>query len=98
MTIYFVTRHSGALHWAALSNLKFDVHVEHLHDMDALHAHDVVIGTLPINMVYALNQKNIRYIHLSLQIPPELRGIELDASQLEACQATLEEFMVQKIE
>ncbi|MCH7306325.1 CRISPR-associated protein Csx16 [Acinetobacter sp. NIPH 1869] len=96
MTIYFITRHPGALQWAKQNQLHFDVHLEHLLDLEQLHAGDTIIGTLPINIVEILNSKGIRYIHLSLKIPPHLRGIELDAKQLIACQATLEEFFVQK--
>ena len=97
MTIYFVTRHVGALQWAKLNALHFDVHLEHLIDFDQLNQNDVIIGTLPINMVYMLNIKGIRYIHLSLEIPPHLRGIELTADQLTECKASLEAFSVKKI-
>lgn len=96
MTTYFVTRHSGALYWAKLKKLHFDVHLSHLNNLDQLQAHDVIIGTLPINIVYKLNCLAIRYIHLSLEIPAELRGLELTAEQLETCKAELEEFVVQK--
>lgn len=96
MTIYFVTRHLGALAWAEQNHLHFDVHLEHLLDLQQLNANDVIIGTLPINMVFQLNQKGVRYIHLSLDIPPQLRGVELNVEQLHACKAALEEFVVQK--
>ena len=98
MTIYFVTRHSGALAWAEQNHLYFDLHLEHLVDLQQLKANDVIIGTLPINMVFQLNRKEIRYIHLSLEIPPQLRGVELNIEQLHACKATLEEFVVEKEE
>ncbi|MFC2998134.1 CRISPR-associated protein Csx16 [Acinetobacter sichuanensis] len=97
MTTYFITRHSGALQWAAQQGLSYDVHCEHLDDLEQFHAGDVVIGTLPINIVAALNQKNVRYIHLSLDLPPHLRGIELNAEQLRQCKATLEEFQVTRL-
>lgn len=97
MTIYFITRHAGALAWAKQQNLSFDVHLEHLLDINLLQAGDTIIGTLPINLVYALNVKQVRYIHLSLNIPPQLRGIELTTAQLNECQATLEEFSVQRL-
>lgn len=96
MTTYFVTRHTGALQWADAHGVAFDVHLEHLLDLEKLQAGDVVIGTLPINIVYQLNVRGIRYIHLSLQIPPQLRGVELNVEQLKQCQATLEEFTVTK--
>ncbi len=97
MATYFVTRHSGALLWADANQVAFDAHLLHLDDLSCLQKGDVVIGTLPINIVYQINQMGVRYIHLSLQIPPSLRGVELDAHQLNACQAMLEEFTVAKI-
>lgn len=97
MTTYLITRHPGALHWARQKKLHFDVHTEHLESFDGLGAGDVVIGTLPINMVYELNRRQIRYVHLSLQIPRELRGIELNADQLHQCNAELQEFRVERI-
>lgn len=96
MTIYFVSRHDGALQWAKMKGLAFDVHLTHLTDLDDLHAHDVVIGTLPIQLVCQLNGRGIRYVHLSLNIPVQLRGIELTAAQLMQCQASLEEYNVQQ--
>lgn len=97
MTTYFITRHTGALQWAIANQIAFDVHLTHLSSLTNLKDKDVIIGTLPINMVYQLNQKGVRYIHLSLEIPPHLRGIELDVHQLATCQATLEEFVVHKV-
>lgn len=94
MATYFITRHPGAVQWAMQQQLDYDVHLEHLDHSIDLQANDIVIGTLPINMVYLLNQKGVRYIHLSLDIPQHLRGVELDVTQLKQCKATLEEFQV----
>jgi len=96
MTRYFITRHLGAAAWAEQNHVHFDLHLTHLNDIEALQKNDMVIGTLPINIVAILNRKGIRYVHLSLKIPAELRGIELTAQQLDACQATLEEFEVKQ--
>lgn len=97
MTVYFITRHPGALQWAKQNQLHYDVHAEHLLCISQLQAGDTVVGTLPINMVYQLNKRQVSYIHLSLQIPPDLRGIELTAEQLNGCKATLEKFEVNKV-
>lgn len=96
MTIYFITRHPGALLWAEKNQLHFDVHLDHLSSLSEVNKGDTVVGTLPINMVYGLNQKGVSYIHLSLEIPPALRGVELTAEQLNSCKATLERFEVHK--
>lgn len=97
MTTYFITRHPGALQWAISHHVAFDVHLEHLIALDTLESGDVVIGTLPINIVYRINAHGVRYLHLSLEIPPQLRGVELDVAQLKTCKATLEEFFVTKV-
>lgn len=94
MTIFFVTRHLGALAWAKKQGINYDVNLEHMGTIDHLKPNDIVIGTLPIHLVYALNQKKVRYVHLSLQIPAHLRGQELTVEQLDECQASLQEFHV----
>ena len=96
MTTYFITRHTGALDWASANGVHFDVHLEHLLSFDELKAGDTIIGTLPINMVYQINQLGIHYQHLSLEIPSHLRGVELTAQQLNECKADLQSFIVQK--
>lgn len=97
MTTYFITRHLGALDWAKASNVQFDVHLTHLGDDVLLKSGDTVIGTLPINIIAQINAMGVRYIHLSLTIPPHLRGVELNVDELNECQATLEEFLVKKL-
>lgn len=97
MTTYFITRHPGALAWAKQKQLSYDIHQEHLHCIADFKLGDTVIGSLPINLVYKLNQQGVRYLHLSLELPRNLRGIELSAEQLNECQAELEEFHVTQI-
>lgn len=94
MTTYFITRHDGALDWAKATGVAFDVHLTHLSDDTVLNAGDMVIGTLPINIVYKINQMGVRYLHLSLEIPADLRGVELSHEQLLQCKASLQEFHV----
>ena len=96
MTIYFVTRHEGALQWATEHNITFDIHLAHLSDLSVLQAGDVVIGTLPMQMVATLNSMQVQYVNLSLQIPAQWRGKELSAEQLVQCHAQLEVFHVRR--
>lgn len=98
MTTYFITRHLGALDWAKASDVAFDVHLTHLGDDVALKMGDIVIGTLPINIVYKINQMGVRYKHLSLEIPVQWRGLELTREQLLQCSASLQEFSVQAVD
>ena len=50
MTSYFVSRHPGALAWAPEEDIQADRRIEHL-TVDLIQRGDVVIGTLPINLV-----------------------------------------------
>lgn len=93
---YFITRHIGALEWAAHTGFAFDVHQAHLDDIERYQYGDIVAGTLPINLVADLLQQGVIYLHLSLIIPPQLRGVELSAQQLFECEARLEEFTVMR--
>lgn len=96
MTTYFITRHMGAVDWAVSNKVMFDVHLTHLLSLDELQAGDTIIGTLPINIVAQINAVGVRYVHLSLQIPPHLRGVELSQEMLDECGASLEEFVVER--
>ncbi len=96
MTVWFVGRHPGAKEWAIHEGLPIDVWVEHL--TDQANKGDTVVGTLPINRVAALNQQGIRYIHLSLELPREWRGKELDYSMMQACHPRLEVYEVSVLE
>ena len=93
MAVYFVTRHAGAKQWAALQGIQCDVCVPHL-DPVLVQQGDVVIGTLPINLVAIVCEQGGRYLHLSLELPLEARGKELSPSDLQKYGAKLEEFVV----
>lgn len=97
MTTYFVTCHQGAIDWAKAFNVQFDVHLTHLGDDVLLKSGDTMIGTLPINIVYDINQLGVRYLHLSLDMPAHLRGLELSSEQLLACNTSLQEFVVKSV-
>jgi putative CRISPR-associated protein (TIGR02620 family) len=49
MTTYFVTRHPGAIEWAARQGLKVDRLLDHL-DVAIIQPGDTVIGILPVNL------------------------------------------------
>lgn len=99
MTVYFVSRHDGALRWARILQkqavLPFDIdeYVPHI-DPEQLHKGDVVIGTLPLREVQRLREQGVRFLNLDLQVPPDMRGQELTATQMTACGATLTEYRV----
>jgi len=94
MTTWFVTRHPGALEWAARRGLQIDRHVTPL-DPDTVAPGDTVIGILPVHLVARLCMRGAVYLHLSLDLPTTARGRELSADDLEAYGARLQAFIVE---
>lgn len=93
MTTHFVSRHPGALDWAAGEGVVVDRVVAHL-DPETVQPGDVVIGTLPVHLAARVCARGGRYLHLSLELPPEQRGRELSAADLRRFGARLEAFRV----
>jgi CRISPR-associated protein Csx16 len=91
---YFVTRHQGAVKWGVRHGLRArKVAMDHF-DPLAVRPGDVVIGTLPIQLVAEVNRRGGHYWHLAMDVPPEWRGRELSADDMDACGARLHEFRV----
>ncbi|WP_296271859.1 CRISPR-associated protein Csx16 [Pseudomonas sp. UBA6323] len=88
MTRWFVSRHAGAHDWLAARGLSVDRQIAHL-DPEQIALGDLVIGTLPINLVAALCARGARYVHLALELPAEARGRELSAAELDRFGARL---------
>jgi CRISPR-associated protein Csx16 len=95
MTTYFVSRHLGAIAWAAEEGIQVDAFVEHL-DPDDIRDGDTVIGSLPVNLAAQVCERGARYLHLSLALPPELRGRELTVEEMRACGARLQAFRIER--
>lgn len=95
MSTWFVSRHPGALEWAKRQGLTVDRIVAHL-DVSKLAAGDTVIGTLPVNRVAELQRIGASYLHLVLKLPPEWRGRELSADDMEAVNAHLQAYRVEE--
>lgn len=93
MTTFFVSRHPGALDWAAGEGIAVDTVIAHL-DPETIQPGDVVVGTLPIHLAARVCERGGRYLHLSLEIPADWRGRELSAADLRQCEARLEEYRV----
>lgn len=96
MTTWLVSRHPGAVEWIYQQGISIDQQVAHL-DINQVQAGDCVIGTLPIQLAAEVCARGARYLHLSVQLPFELRGQELDSSTLARLGAQLEEFVVTSI-
>lgn len=97
MTTFFVTRHPGALAWAAHQGVAYDQHITHL-DPQKVGAGDTVIGSLPVHLAAEVCARGARYFNLSLDLPANLRGQELDAATLDECAARLEEYHIKQLE
>ncbi len=96
MTTYFVTRHPGALDWAAQQGVNVDHVVDHL-DPASVRPGDAVLGTLPVNLAAEVCERGARYFHLSLTLPPEARGRELSAADLDRFGARLEAYHITRV-
>lgn len=93
---YLVTRHPGAVDWAARQGIAYDLHVPHI-DPDTLVAGDLVIGTVPVHLAARLCARGVRYWHLVLDVEPAGRGREYTAAELEAMGARLEAYTVARV-
>lgn len=93
---YFITRHSGALQWLEKQIAEPAVHLYHL-DLDKvndLKKGDQVIGNLPVNLIFTLCSRGVRYFHLEMTVPENLRGQELTSEKMETHGAVLVEYLV----
>ena len=97
MTTIFVTRHAGAVEWARRRGVAADEMVAHL-DPGRIAPGDIVIGTLPVHVAAEICARGGRYLHLSLNTPPEARGRELTAADMDRFGARLEEYEVRRVE
>lgn len=96
MTTYFVSRHQASIDWMKQQSIQVDQWLTHLDDETKLKSGDRVIGTLPIQIVERLCKNSVEYIHLSINIPAEWRGLELSPKQLAECSPKLTAYRVQQ--
>jgi CRISPR-associated protein Csx16 len=94
MTTFFISRHPGAVVWAMRQGLHIDRVLAHL-DPSLVQAGDTVAGTLPLPLASDVCACGARYLHLSFDLPWELRGQELSAEQLSEMGAQLCEYKVE---
>jgi CRISPR-associated protein Csx16 len=97
MQTIFVSRHSGAIEWVKKQGLTIDEFVTHLDQGIRLDPGDIVIGTLPINLVAQLNEKGVHYVHCALELTPSYRGRELSAADMEHFGGCLRSFHVASV-
>ncbi|APW46307.1 CRISPR-associated protein Csx16 [Rhodoferax antarcticus] len=93
MTTWFISRHPGAIDWGNRQNLLIDRFEPHL-DLVLIQGGDIVIGSLPVDLAAQVCARDAAYWHLSLALPFELRGVELNADDLERLGAKIEPFEI----
>jgi len=92
---YFISRHAGAQDWALAQGIEAEM-VSHF-DPSVVKDGDIVMGTLPVQMVAAVVASGARYLHLTMSIPAEMRGKEISSSMMNEMGASLQEFTVKAI-
>ncbi|MBK6653975.1 CRISPR-associated protein Csx16 [Zoogloea sp.] len=96
MTVWFVSRHPGALAWAERSGIAFDHHVAHL-DTATIAVGDTVIGSRPVNLAAEVCARGGEYWNLSLRLAAEDRRRELSADEMQSYDVTLKHCDVRKL-
>ncbi len=96
MKVLFVSRHTGAVEWARRQGLRVHEQVEHF-NVEEVKEGDIVIGTLPVHLAAQVCARRARFLNLSLEVPPEARGRELSAEEMERFGARLEEYRVERL-
>lgn len=96
MTKWFVSRHTGACEWASNHGVSDATFVRHF-NVSAAHPGDIVIGTLPVNLIAEICAQGARYFHLALDLPEDGRGRDLSAAEMDRYGARLVEYRAQEV-
>jgi len=96
MTLWFVSRHPGAIEWVKRRALAIDRFAAHL-DLAEVRPGDQVFGTLPVEMAAEVCRLGARFFYLRLSVSAGQRGVDLTADDLEALQADFQEYQVIKV-
>ncbi len=95
MNRWLVTRHPGAQAWLHQHGIEVAV-TPHL-DVGRVAAGDEIYGTLPLHLAAEVCMRGARLFHLAIDLPPELRGKEIPATEMDRLGARLEEYRVQRV-
>lgn len=91
-----VSRHPGAIAWAQQQGIVFDQVLPHL-SAGQVETGDRVYGTLPLPLAASVQEQGGEYWHLSLELAPAQRGVELDAATMTAAGARFERYEVRRL-
>jgi len=95
MTTILVSRHPAAAEWIRRKGYAVDSMVAHL-DPAVVRSGDTVIGTLPVNLAAEVCARGAVYLHLTLDLPPTARGLELSTQDMERYGARIERHIIHK--
>jgi CRISPR-associated protein Csx16 len=95
MTTLFVTRHPGAIEWAARRGIGARL-VAHL-DPAIVQPGDIIMGTLPLHVAAEACARGARFKSLEMDLRPEDRDRDLTAEEMEDRGARLEEFFIKRL-
>ena len=93
MSVWFVSRHPGAIAWAKTQNLGITHWRTHL-SIDEVAPGDIVIGTLPVHLAAQVCERKARFIALTINVPQSQRGTEISLDQMKSLNCSLQEFFV----
>lgn len=87
---YIVSRHPGALEWIKqrLAGQRFEC-LTHVAPDFAMQPGDRFFGVLPLALVARIHSSGAQAWVLDIEMPPALRGQELDCAQMDALGARL---------
>lgn len=93
MSVWFVSRHPGAIAWAKNQNLGINHWRTHL-AIDEVASGDTVIGTLPVHLAAEVCARKARFFALSMELSVDQRGRELSCETMQTMNCSLQEFVV----
>ena len=96
MTVYHITRHSGAEEWVSKKGIEAEIMASL--DLSRLRAGDVVIGTLPAHLAAEVCASGAEYWHLCMDLPIEARGRDLSAEEMDKFNAKLVRYHIERVE
>ena len=82
MKVLIISGHDATIKYLSEIFGNFEVRViQHLSDLNEVNE-DIVVGNLPLPLIAELLKRGKRFIYVSLIIPAELRGKELNSEQV----------------
>ncbi len=89
--IWLTTRHSGAIQWLETMGYYNEGDVRKVKHFDpaVVSEGDTVIGVLPIALACEVCRRGGQYLSIVMNVPYELRGMELSADQMREFNARL---------